>query len=108
MRGTAYLDYAEMVLRANCSELYEDALAGLDRRAQEEPFPFMQYRSGVASAFLYERLGRTAEASAAATRALAAVAQAESPFLYHRRLGLVEETDPNVQTELRRLAGKSA
>jgi tetratricopeptide (TPR) repeat protein len=108
VQGTAYLDYAEVVLQLGRSELYEDALACLGQRAEKTPFPITQYRSDVATAFLCERLGRTAEARAAATQALAAAAKTESPFRYHRRLGLVEDADPNVQGHLLRLAGRSA
>jgi len=107
VQGLAYLDYAETVLQAERSDLYEDALSQLARRADKEPFPNLQYRSGVAAAFLCERLGRTDEARAAATRALTAAAKTESPFRYHRKLGLVRGTDADVQARLWRLAGRS-
>jgi len=62
VRGTAYLEYAELVLELQRSDLYEEAVVLLVERSAEEPFPFLQYRSRVARAFLCERLGREVEA----------------------------------------------
>lgn len=104
-RTTAYLDYAELVLHQNRRDLYEAALQHLGQRSDTEPFPMLRYRSRVAMAMLYERLGRTSEARDAAKSALAAAAATESPFRYHRKLGLVKSTDVGVQEWLWRLTG---
>jgi tetratricopeptide (TPR) repeat protein len=108
MHSAAYLDYAEIVLLLDRRDLYEDALDQLSEHESTAPFPFLQYRSGAAAAFLCERLGRTAEARAAAARALSAAAKTESPFRSHRRLGLVKGRDAGVDERLWRLAHSSS
>ena len=108
--AAAYLDYADLVLCMRREDLYETAVAILNQNAnaQDEPFPYLQYRSGTLKAFLCDRLGRIDDAKWAATRALAAAAKKESPFRYHRDLGLVTNVIPDIQQELWRLAGQPA
>ena len=101
----AYLDYADLVVQAQRTELYKDALAEINKREPGGPFPIQQYRIGVAKAFLCEALGRMAEARDAALRAIAASGETQSPFQYHRDLGIVTQIDDGVQARLWRLAG---
>ena len=101
---TAYLDYGELVLQQNWSALYENALSLLGERVQDEPFPILRFRSRVAAAMLCERLGRPLEAKEAAKAALAAAAATESPFRYHRNLGLVMSLGLGTERWLRELA----
>jgi tetratricopeptide (TPR) repeat protein len=107
-QGTAYLDYAELVLRLQRTDLYEDALSHLDFRSNTKPLPIVQYRSGAAAAFLCEHSGRLEHARTAAMRALVAAAKTDAPFRYHRRIGLVGRTDSDELERLWRLAGQSA
>jgi len=63
-----------------------------------------QYRAAGAAAFLAESLGHLDDARAFATQALSAAARIESPFRYHRTLGLVDASDEDVQRRLWHLA----
>jgi tetratricopeptide (TPR) repeat protein len=105
VKSDAYLEYAELVLALERRDLYEDALTELLERTSGEPFPVQRYRSGAATAFLCDALGRHGDAKAAATRAIAAAGETESPFPYHRQLGVVKDTNGDVQARLWRLAG---
>jgi len=108
IRGYAYLEFAELVLALGRKDLFREALSVVTERESIEPFPIAQYRKAAAAAFLCEELVLNSEARAHALDALAAAAKTESPFRYHRRLGVVTVTDSEVQARLWRLAGMSA
>lgn len=108
IRSYAYLEFIELVLALDRKDLFHEALSIISKQETPEPFPVTQYRRAAATAFLCEELGMESEAQAHATLALAAAAQAESPFRYHRKLGLVAVSDLQVQNRLRKLAGQSA
>jgi hypothetical protein len=100
----AYLGFAELVLAHDRRELYPEALATLDEFGTDEVFPATQYRSAASRALLHEALGDPTRARQCAALALAAAAKTESPFRYHRKLGLVESADSKLQAQLQRLA----
>lgn len=107
IRGTAYLGFAELVLSMGRDDLYPEALAILGEFARDELFPVVQYRSHAARAFLLEALGQDDPAMEHARSALEAAAESESPFRYHRKLGLVDTPDEAEQQRLRGIAGES-
>jgi len=104
VRGTAYLGFAELVLTLGRSDRYAEVLETLDRYAGDELFPVLQYRSAAARAFIFEQQGRHDLAAQYAKKALEAARETESPFRYHRKLGLVDHPDRLVQARLRKLA----
>jgi tetratricopeptide (TPR) repeat protein len=104
VRGPAYLDFSELVLALGRVDLYPEALEVIKARQQEEILPVAQYRAFGAAALFSDDLGNLDDARAFATRALSAAALTESPFRYHRRLGLVDTPDEDVQRRLWQLA----
>lgn len=108
VQGHAYLDFAELVLELGRNDLFREALSALGARRTQEVFPIAQYRNAAAAAFLCEHLGLTDASRTHALDALAAAAKTETPFRYHRHLGLMNHADPNLQRRLWKLAGKSS
>jgi tetratricopeptide (TPR) repeat protein len=100
----AYLGYAELVLALGRVELYDEVLALLKAHHSSELFPIQQFRSASARAAIYEAQGERDLAGEAAVAALAAAAKTESPFRYHRTLGLVRPPLSEGKTWLERLA----
>jgi hypothetical protein len=104
VQGLAYLDLSELVLALGRTDLYAELLEVIKVRQHHAIFPVVQYRAFGAAAFLSEALGNLDDARAFAMQALSAAAQTESPFRYHRTLGLVERSDEEVQSKLWHLA----
>lgn len=104
VRSLAYLSFAEFVLALGRHELYQEAFAALDEFGNEELFPIERYRSASAQAFLYAALAEPDLAATKARQALRAAAATESPFHYHRKVGLIEQPDAAVLARLWRLA----
>ena len=103
-KGHAYLDLSELVLALNRDDLYAEVLEVVRARQYHEIFPVAQYRAFGAAAFLSEHLGSPDDAREFATKALSAAARTESPFRHHRKLGLVDTSDEEVQRRLWHLA----
>jgi tetratricopeptide (TPR) repeat protein len=99
----AYLDFGELVLGSKREELYGQAVAVLNEFGGGEPFPASQYRSATIRALICNAVGDRRGARLHAEEALAAVAKTESPFRYHRKLGVVRFVDPEVLDQLRAL-----
>jgi tetratricopeptide (TPR) repeat protein len=108
IQGYAYLEFAELVLALGKKDLYREALSTITDRELTNPFPIAQYRKAAAAAFLCEELGLNSEANVYALDVLAAAAKTESPFRFHRALGVVRVTASELQARLWRLAGTSA
>jgi hypothetical protein len=105
MQNLAYLDFAWMILDLNLHTRYDEALAILDEFSSiGEPFPLHAYRAAAARAIIWAAKGDLKRARSFAHAALAASAKQESPFRYHRRLGLVTAPDVDVHATLRALA----
>jgi len=104
IKGPAYLDLSELALALSRDDLYAEILEVVKARLPHEIFPLGQYRAFGAAAFLSEHLGSADDAREFAKAALSAAAQTESPFQYHRTLGLVDSTDEDVQRRLWQLA----
>jgi tetratricopeptide (TPR) repeat protein len=99
----AYLDFGELVLGLKRADLYAQAVAVLNEFGGGEQFPASQYRSATIRALTCNAAGDHRGARLHAAEALAAVAKTESPFRYHRKLGLVRFVDPEVLDQLRAL-----
>jgi tetratricopeptide (TPR) repeat protein len=100
----AYIDYAQLILDLDRSDLFPEALSVLDEFGGDELFPIHRYRSGMIRAFIYESQGDLSKAALFARAALGASSETESVFRYHRDLGVVREIDAEVQRHLWELA----
>jgi tetratricopeptide (TPR) repeat protein len=102
-RTEAYLGFGELVLGLKLRDMYREAVTVLEEFGGGEVFPASQYRHATIRALTCDATGDLAGARLYAGRALAAAAKAESPFRYHRQLGLVRFVDPEVMDRLRAL-----
>jgi tetratricopeptide (TPR) repeat protein len=102
----AYLGFGELVLMLERRDLYDEVLARIEEFGGEEAFPFLRYRLSVIFAFISDDRGDSASARRYARRALDAAAETESPFRYHRKLGLVRKQVPEIRKRLLRLASE--
>ncbi len=100
VRDSAYIAFGELVLKMDRKDLYPEALAFLEEFGGHEYFPAESYRYNGARALMFEEMGRESEARLAARVALGASQKTESPFRYHRKLGLVREIDEAVHRRL--------
>jgi tetratricopeptide (TPR) repeat protein len=89
-----YVGFAELVLALRRRELYDAALAALDEFADRVQFPIEEFRIAACRALIAAERGAPTDARRWAREALAAAAKSESPFRYHRKLGLVRGVDP--------------
>ncbi len=99
----AYLDFGELVLGLKRKDLYREAVAVLDEFGGAESFPASEYRHATIRALTCDASGDITGARWHARRALEAAGKTESPFRYHRKLGLVRFVDPEVMDRLREL-----
>ena len=102
-RNEAHLDLGELIVQLRQRELYPEAIQALAEFGGGEVFPVSVYRHAVTRALIADAMGETATARGYAQQALAAAAKDESPFRYHRKLGLVRFVDPDVLARLREL-----
>lgn len=99
----AYLAYVELVLTLQLHERYAAAQEILDE-FPVGPFPIQVFRDAAARALLAFARGEGSVARDWARTALDAADRTESPFRYHRRLGLVTGADAQVSRRLEELA----
>jgi tetratricopeptide (TPR) repeat protein len=102
-RNEAHLDLGELVVQLRRRELYPEAIQALAEFGGDEVFPVSVYRHAVTRALIADAMGESAAARGYAQQALAAAEKDESPFRYHRKLGLVRFVDPDVLAKLRDL-----
>jgi tetratricopeptide (TPR) repeat protein len=100
----AYLGFAELIVALRRADRYDEGLAVLEAHRSGELFPIQQFRSASARAAIYEARGERDLAGEAAVAALAVAVSTESPFRYHRKLGLVDPPPIEVKSWLERLA----
>jgi len=107
--STARLDLPTLVAGHRIAHEYHFALAILaDRfKASDLQFPSHRYYWNGANALIAYEIGNTVEARDFAERALLAAAKTESPFRYHRTIGLVGETEDDFGNRLKRIAKPS-
>lgn len=99
-----YIGYAELILALRRQELYDAALEALDEFADSVQFPVQEFRVAACRALIASDLGDSNTARRRAREALEAAAKSESPFRYHRKLGLVRGVDPLAFQRLQSLA----
>jgi tetratricopeptide (TPR) repeat protein len=104
IQDDSYLSYGELILALRRTSLYRAALAAIDEFGGSTPFPVQQYRLAAIRARLTAASGDGVEARRWARIAIAAAAQTESPFRFHRALGVVNGVDPLAHEQLVALA----
>ncbi|MDP9351810.1 MAG: hypothetical protein M3P51_09770 [Chloroflexota bacterium] len=100
----AYLDFGELVLALRRSDLYDEALSALEEFGGDEMFPAHRYQAAMIRALIADERGDSTTARRYAEEALKAADATQSPFRYHRKLGLVRFVLPDVFARLRALA----
>jgi tetratricopeptide (TPR) repeat protein len=110
MLSTASIDYPLMVARYRIVEEYGDALMVLvDRfKPSDFSFPATRYRWNGCQALIRAELGQADDARHFAERALVAASATQSPFRYHRTVGLVSQTSDDFGLRVKRIARPSA
>ncbi|WP_182913968.1 hypothetical protein [Sphingobium terrigena] len=106
---TAGIDLAKLVVNQRLSNEYDYVLEILTTRFKPSDlqFPSLRYRWNGCNALIANDLGHTAEAIEFAERALQAAAQTESPYRYHRDVGVVRDASDEFARRLKRIARPS-
>lgn len=106
---TARIDLPKLVVDHRMSDEYEYALNILAARftASDHQFPSIRYLWNGCNALISNELNHFADAREFAERALGASAQTESPFRYHRAVGLVRNTSDEFGRRLKRIVRPS-
>jgi tetratricopeptide (TPR) repeat protein len=95
-QNQAYLGFGELAVALHRRELYDEVLAALEEFGGYAVFPVDRFRAAVIRALVADEQGDRSIARDWARRALEAAAATESPFRYHRKLGLVRSAAPTV------------
>ena len=105
----ARIDLPKVIADRRLNAEYDYALDILTTRFSESDhaWPHTRYLWNGSSALIASDLGHSADARDLAERALRAAAQTESPFRYHRNLGLVKNTSDEFGRRLKRIARPS-
>jgi tetratricopeptide (TPR) repeat protein len=104
-KGDAYQDFAELVLKLKLVDRYGEALELLDEFGNYDLFPIMKYRTARAKALIHSELGTIELAKVFARQAIEAANMSESPFILHKKLGLVHTPDSEMHSRLEQLCG---
>jgi len=103
-RHPTHLTFARLVIDTGRAEYFPEARRVLDEFCGDEIFPASVFDRDAARAVLAEDAGDLAAARELARSALDAAAKRESPFRYHRLLGLVRDPDAELIRRLTSLA----
>ncbi|WP_156930424.1 tetratricopeptide repeat protein [Sphingomonas jaspsi] len=105
----ARTNYPKLVAEKRLSGEYDYALDVLANRFQplDHQFPLDRYHWNGINALIASELGHQADAREFAERALRAAAQTESPFRYHKGVGIVRNTTDEFGRRIKRLARPS-
>jgi tetratricopeptide (TPR) repeat protein len=106
----ARIDLPILIADKKIEDEYDYALEILTERfkSSDHLWPSMRYFwNGCYALISYER-GELSEAREFAERALRAAAETESPFRYHRSMGLVKDTSDDFGQRVKRIARPSA
>lgn len=103
-------DYPKYVAEHRLSDEYGYALDVLANRfrSEDHQFPLIAYHWNGSHALILSELGHHAEAREFAERALRAAVQTESPFRYHRNVGIVRNATDDFATRIKRIARLSS
>jgi tetratricopeptide (TPR) repeat protein len=101
--------FPKLVAENRLSSEYDYALDILANRFQphDHQFPLERYHWNGSNALIASELGHRAEAREFAERALQAAAQTESPFRYHRNVGIVRNSLDDFGRRIKRLVRPS-
>ena len=101
--------YPKLVAERRISREYDYALYILADRFQptDHQFPMDRYNWNGSNALIASEQGRLVEAKEFAERALRAAAQTESPFRFHRKIGIVQNSSDDFGRRIKRLARPS-
>jgi tetratricopeptide (TPR) repeat protein len=101
--------YPKLVAEHRLSSEYDYALDILATRFQpmDHQFPLERYHWNGSNALIASELGHKAEAREFADRALRAAAETESPFRFHRNVGIVGNSSDDFGRRIKRLARPS-
>jgi len=104
--STARVDLPHLIAVKFITREYEYALDILTTRFKpmDHQFPSARYLWNGCCALIADALGRHADAREFAERALRAAAETESPFRYHRSVGVVRSTSDDFGRRVERLA----
>lgn len=107
--STARINFPRLVAEQRISNEYDCALDILATRFKpmDHQFPSTRYLWNGSNALIAHDLGHLDEAREFAERALCAAAQTESPFRYHRNVGLVRDTSDEFGRRIKRIARPS-
>lgn len=106
---TASIDYPMLIVRHRVADEYDEALTVLVERfkPQDFSFPATRYRWNGCQALIRAELGQIADASHFAERALVAASETQSPFRYHRSIGLVGSTSDDFGRRIKEIVRPS-
>ncbi len=101
--------YPKLVAEHRLTDEYDYALDTSTNRFEpsDHAFPIERYHWNGSNALIASELGHAAEAQEFAERALRAAAELESPFRFHKHVGLVRSTDDEFGRRIKRLARPS-
>lgn len=107
--STAHLDLPKLVAAARLSNEYDYAINILTTRfsATDHQFPSTRYVWNGSLALIIHEQGQLVEARDFAERALRAALETESPFRYHRTVGVVGDTSDAFGQRIKRIARPS-
>lgn len=105
----ARLDLPKLVTTNGIESEYDYALKVLTERftASDHAFPITRYTWNGSCAIIASARGEAVEAREFAERALRAAAETESPFRYHRRIGIVGDATDQFARKIKSIARPS-
>lgn len=104
VRVESGLKFGWFVVRYEMEELYDEVLQALESTETNLVFPINQYKYFAIIAIISDSLDDQGYAKRMANNALEAMAKQESPFSYHKKIGLVRCPDKDMVKKLKRLA----
>jgi tetratricopeptide (TPR) repeat protein len=107
--STARHDLPRLVVDGRLASEYDYALEILTSRytASDHQFPSTRYHWNGCCALITFELGQWEEAREFAERAMRAAAETESPFRYHRNVGVVRDTSDEFGRRIKRISQPS-
>jgi len=104
--STARIDLPKLVAADRLSNEYDYALDILATRfsPMDHQFPATRYVWNGSCALIAYEQGRVGEAKEFAEQAICAAMETESPFRYHRTVGLVDDTSDDFGRRIKRIA----
>lgn len=105
----ARIEFPKLVAECRVASEYDFALEVLTGRfkAHDHAFPSTRYEWNGSNALIAYELGHVVEAQEFAERAVRAAAETESPFRYHRSVGVVRSTTDDFGRRIKRIARPS-